>query len=74
MLTGHTDSVTSVGFSSDGVYLATADMGGLIKVWEVSSWKEVWSFQCSDIEVCPYLFLISLIGAYIFHLMHTLFC
>ncbi|XP_064607664.1 angio-associated migratory cell protein-like [Liolophura sinensis] len=48
--TGHTDSVTSVGFSHDGVYLATADMSGLIKVWEVSSWKEVWAFHCSDIE------------------------
>lgn len=50
-LVGHKDSVTSVGFSHDGVYAASADLGGLIKVWKVDTGKEVWSFECSDIEV-----------------------
>ena len=29
--TGHRDSVTNASFSYDGVYLATADMGGFIQ-------------------------------------------
>lgn len=35
--TGHKDSVIFVGFSFDGAYVATADMAGLIKVWEVNT-------------------------------------
>lgn len=50
-LVGHNDSVTCVGFSHDGVYAASADLSGLIKVWKVDTGKEVWSFECSDIEV-----------------------
>lgn len=49
---GHKDSVTSTGFSHDGVYVATADLGGLVKVWKVETKEEIWSFECSDIEVC----------------------
>lgn len=48
--TGHKDSITSTGFSHDGVYAATADLGGLIKVWKVETRQEIWSFECSDIE------------------------
>ena len=48
---GHKDSVTCTGFSHDGVYVATADLSGLIKVWKVETKAEVWSFECSDIEV-----------------------
>lgn len=48
---GHKDSVTCMGFSHDGKYVATADMGGLIQVWLVSSGKLLWSFETSDIEV-----------------------
>ncbi|GAB1602472.1 angio-associated migratory cell protein-like [Argonauta hians] len=47
---GHKDSVTSVAFSFDGVYVATADLGGVVKVWNVAGRKEVWSFECDDIE------------------------
>ncbi|XP_062588263.1 angio-associated migratory cell protein-like isoform X2 [Saccostrea cucullata] len=47
---GHKDSVTCVGFSHDGVYAASADLSGLVKVWKVDTGKEVWSFECSDIE------------------------
>lgn len=47
---GHKDSVTSVGFSFNGKYVATADLSGLIKVWKVETKAEVWSFECSDIE------------------------
>lgn len=47
---GHKDSVTCVGFSHDGMYAASADLSGLIKVWKVDTGKEVWSFECSDIE------------------------
>jgi len=33
-LTGHTDSVTSVGFSYDGQYVATSSYDGSVKVWK----------------------------------------
>ena len=50
-VSGHKDSVTCTGFSHDGVYVATADLSGLIKVWKVETKEEIWSFECSDIEV-----------------------
>jgi len=34
-LTGHSDTVTAVGFSADGSYLVTAGHDGLAKVWTV---------------------------------------
>lgn len=34
-LSGHTDSITSIQFSTDGLYLATAGMDGLVRVWKV---------------------------------------
>ncbi|XP_033101349.1 angio-associated migratory cell protein-like isoform X3 [Anneissia japonica] len=48
--TGHSDSVTCVGFSSDSKFVASGDMSGLIKVWSTESWEEIWSFECSDLE------------------------
>lgn len=36
-LSGHTDSITSIQFSNDGLYLATAGMDGLVRVWKVRS-------------------------------------
>ncbi|CAL1543520.1 unnamed protein product [Lymnaea stagnalis] len=48
--TGHTDTVSSVGFSHDGTMVATADMKGLIKVWKVDSGKEIWSFDVTEVE------------------------
>ncbi|XP_076458648.1 angio-associated migratory cell protein-like [Babylonia areolata] len=48
--TGHKNSVTCVGFSHDAMYVASADLDGLIKVWKCSTKKEVWSYECgSDI-------------------------
>ncbi|ESO90709.1 hypothetical protein LOTGIDRAFT_191849 [Lottia gigantea] len=48
--TGHTDSVTSVGFSYDSSYVATADMSGLIKVWKTETKEEIWSFEGGETE------------------------
>ena len=48
---GHKDSVTCVGFSHDGALVVTGDMSGLIKVWSIETQEEVWSFECSDLEV-----------------------
>lgn len=48
--TGHKDSVTCTGFSHDGMYIATADLSGIVKVWKVSTKEEVFSFDCSDAE------------------------
>jgi len=48
--TGHKDSVTCIGFSWDSKYVATGDMSGLLKVWQVDTKQEVWSFEVSDLE------------------------
>ena len=53
---GHKNSVTCVAFSHDGVYVASADLDGLIKVWQCESRQEVWSYECgSDITVSWFL-------------------
>ncbi|CAH1788775.1 unnamed protein product [Owenia fusiformis] len=48
--TGHKDSVTCACFCYDSKYVATGDMSGIIKVWDVESKQEVWSFETSDLE------------------------
>ncbi|TFK03601.1 calcineurin subunit B type 1 [Platysternon megacephalum] len=47
---GHKDSVTCAGFSHDSVFVATGDMSGLIKVWQVDTKEEIWSFEVGDLE------------------------
>ncbi|XP_071148534.1 angio-associated migratory cell protein-like [Mytilus edulis] len=47
---GFKDSVTCVGFSPDGSMVAMADLSGVIRVYDVETKKEVWSFECSDTE------------------------
>lgn len=47
----HQDSVTSTLFSHDGIYLATADMAGLVQVWKVATKSVVWSFEMGDLNV-----------------------
>ena len=51
LFSGHTDSVTCTGFSHDGKFLATADMGGGVQVWEVSTGERTWAAETGDIEV-----------------------
>lgn len=50
-LEGHKDSVTCAGFSHDSTLVATGDMSGLLKVWQVDTKEEVWSFEAGDLEV-----------------------
>lgn len=47
---GHKDSVTCAGFSHDSTLVATGDMSGLLKVWQVDTKEEVWSFEAGDLE------------------------
>ncbi|PVD37710.1 hypothetical protein C0Q70_00311 [Pomacea canaliculata] len=48
--TGHKNSVSCVGFSHDGLYVASADLDGLIRVWHCEKKELAWSFDCgSDI-------------------------
>lgn len=50
--TGHKNSVSCVGFSHDGLYVASADLDGLIRVWHCEKKELAWSFDCgSDIMV-----------------------
>ncbi|XP_064653205.1 angio-associated migratory cell protein-like isoform X2 [Lineus longissimus] len=48
--TGHKDSVVACAFNRNSKYVATGDMSGLLKVWELATQKEVWTFECSDLE------------------------
>lgn len=48
--TGHSDSVVAAAFNHDGSMVATGDLAGLIKVWKVATGKEIWSFECTDLE------------------------
>lgn len=36
-LSGHTDSITSLQFSNDGLYLASAGMDGLVRIWKINT-------------------------------------
>ena len=47
----HKDSVTCTGFSHDGKYVVTGDMGGGVRVWGVEERQPVCTFEASDIEV-----------------------
>lgn len=47
---GHTGPILCVTYSKDGKYLASADIGGAIKLWEISSGKELRSFHGVDAD------------------------
>lgn len=48
--TGHKDSVISASFSHDSTLVVTGDMSGLIKVWDVESKQQIWSFEVGDLQ------------------------
>ncbi len=48
VLTGHTDRIADLAFSGDGTYLASTGYEGKIRLWDVSSWQEVYTFPISD--------------------------
>uniref|UniRef100_A0A182PAX4 Uncharacterized protein n=1 Tax=Anopheles epiroticus TaxID=199890 RepID=A0A182PAX4_9DIPT len=49
-VTNHGDSVVAVGFSYDGVFVATGDMAGYIQVFKVSQgYRKVWELTVGDI-------------------------
>jgi WD40 repeat protein len=43
-LLGHEADVTSVGFSSDGKRLASADAAGMVRIWDTDTTRELLSF------------------------------
>lgn len=45
------DSVTHVGFSFDGTYVATGDMTGLIQVWKLFESEPVWNEKIEELQV-----------------------
>jgi ribosome assembly protein SQT1 len=52
-LDGHTDSVTNVKFSTDGVFLATGGMDGQVRIWNVREKKLVVTMDAGDeVLVC----------------------
>lgn len=42
---GHADSVTGAAFNHDSTLVATADMGGAVRVWSVESHQQQWDFD-----------------------------
>lgn len=48
---GHIDSVIFAEFNHDETYLATADMKGLIQLWELSSKTCCWQNNIGDLFV-----------------------
>lgn len=47
-LDGHTDSVSSMAFSSDGKYLATGGLDGQVKIWDASEGSLVRNLEGPD--------------------------
>ncbi|KAK9765551.1 60S ribosomal subunit assembly or modification protein [Basidiobolus ranarum] len=46
--TGHTDSITSTGFSADGKYAATGGMDGRVKIWNIGDGSLLNTFEGPD--------------------------
>lgn len=46
---GHKDSVIFAGFNYNDTYLATGDMGGTIKLWQISDKACIWETALDDI-------------------------
>src|SRR5579859_2179881 len=53
-LDGHTDSVTNVAFSYDGMYLATGGMDGQVRIWNVQENKLVIALEGGDEVLVSY--------------------
>ena len=61
---GHTDSVIYAGFNHDDSYIATGDMSGNIKVWQLSSKQMIWEYEMGDAVVSNKIFSKILRDAY----------
>lgn len=48
---GHKESVIGTSFSSNGSYLATGDMSGLIQVWKTESQQCIKTADVDELEV-----------------------
>jgi len=55
-LTGHTDSIIAVAFSSTGKYLATGSMDGTAKIWESETGKLTATLEGPNEIIVPSLF------------------
>merc|ERR1711990_53962 len=49
-LFGHKESVVSIDWNSDGTLLASGDMSGLVKVWNVRQKKSIAQFEEEEVE------------------------
>jgi len=50
-LTGHSNRVTDLAFSDDGVYLASSGRDGTIRLWDIRSRQEVDAFPISESDL-----------------------
>lgn len=55
LFTGHTESVIAAAFSPDSKYVATADMNGLVQLWNMDDGSLIWNFEVYEIQVRNYL-------------------
>ncbi|XP_054717279.1 uncharacterized protein LOC129226673 [Uloborus diversus] len=49
--TDHKDSVIFAQFSPDDTYVATADMSGIVQVWNTQTKEKTWNFEASEITM-----------------------
>jgi len=49
--TGHTDDVNSVAFSPNGEYALSGSEDGTLKMWEISTGREIRTFKKDHFEV-----------------------
>ena len=45
MLTGHVDVVMMAKFTPDGRYIASASEDNSVRVWDVSTSKQIWKYE-----------------------------
>jgi len=50
-LSGHSDRVTALAFSGDGAYVASSGRDGKIKLWDVRSGQEVYTFSMNEVDL-----------------------
>ena len=51
LFVGHSESVIAASFSPDSKYVATADMNGLVQLWNMDDDSLVWNFEAYEIQV-----------------------
>ena len=55
-LPGHKPPVTSLAFSTDDLFLLTADADGVLRLWDAKTWQPVWNLPLEAKGIYPLAF------------------